>query len=239
MKIRDSINTRIRRFDEAIRGATTHRVALQLLREKKRWLCRNDLFYLCALTGNHKIAGLRDIFEPFCDEVSLMNWEITRFGIQPASEGMLVLDDVDMDEIARQRIYLCYRAFFKSTIVTKVHSLQLLLNFPDIRICLGHNKQDNSSDNLVAIKNFFKNTEVGVLFPECIPDGKEWGNLTGFSLANKTDYARSEDNIEAIGVGTEITGKHWDVAKKDDFVTEDTVLDLEEFFFEPLFCTIV
>lgn len=223
LKIRESINKRRNAFDKAIRSASTDRVALALLRDKKRWLCRNDLFYLCAITGNHKIAALPSIFEQFCDEVSLMNWEIVRCGLHPASEGMLAVDEVDSEDISRQRIYLCYRAFFKSTIVTKVHSLQLLLNFPNIRICLGHNKQDNSSDNLMAIKNFFRNTEVGKLFPECIPDGKEWGNLSGFSLANKTDYARSEDNIEAIGVGTEITGKHWDVAKKDDFVTEDSV----------------
>lgn len=223
LKIRESINSRVKSFDSAIRSATTERVALSLLREKKKWLCRNDLFYLCALTGNHKIAKMPEIFEQFCDEVSLMNWEIVRNGIHPPSEGMLELSEVDEALIARQRMYLCYRAFFKSTIVTKVHSLQLLLNFPNIRICLLHNKQDNSSDNLMAIKNFFRNTEVGKLFPECLPSGKEWGNLSGFSLANKTDFARSEENIEAIGVGTEITGKHWDVAKKDDMVTEDSI----------------
>lgn len=222
-RLRDSINTRVKKFNEAIRSASTERVAFALLIEKKRWLCRNDLFYLCALTGNHKIKDLPSIFQPFCDEVSLMNWEIVRNGIHPASEGMLTMDEVGEADIARQRIYLCYRAFFKSTIVTKVHSLQLLLNFPNIRICLLHNKQDNSSDNLMTIKNFFRSTEVGKLFPECIPDGKEWGNLSGFSLANKTDVARSEENIEAIGVGTEITGKHWDVAKKDDMVTEDSI----------------
>ncbi len=222
-KLRQSIEARVKRFDEAIRSASTERVAFSLLMDKKRWLCRNDLFYLCALTGNHKIKDLPSIFQPFCDEVSLMNWEIVRCGVQPASDGMLTLGEVDEADIRRQRIYLCYRAFFKSTIVTKVHSLQLLLNFPNIRICLLHNKQDNSSDNLMTIKNFFRSTEVGRLFPECIPGGKEWGNLSGFSLANKTDVARSEENIEAIGVGTEITGKHWDVAKKDDMVTEDSI----------------
>jgi len=225
LKIRESINKRVKRFNEAIRSASNDRVAFQLLIDKKRWLCRNDLFYLCALTGNHKIKDLPSIFEPFCDEVSLQNFEIVRCGIHPASEGMLSINEaVDSpDELARQRIYLCYRAFFKSTIVTKVHSLQLLLNFPNIRICLLHNKQDNSSDNLMTIKNYFRSTEVGRLFPECVPQGKEWGNLSGFSLANKTDIARSEENIEAIGVGTEITGKHWDIAKKDDMVTEDSI----------------
>jgi hypothetical protein len=224
IKIRQSIEARVKRFDEAIRSARSEKVALQLLRDKKRWLCRNDLFYLCALTGNHKISTLPSVFVPFCDEVSLMNWKIIQLGMFNPSDGMLRIDEVaDIEDLFEQRLYLCYRAFFKSTILTKVHSLQLLLNFPNIRICLLHNKQDNSSDNLITIKNFFRSTEVGVLFPECIPDGKEWGNLSGFSLANKTDISRSEESIEAIGVGTEITGRHWDVAKKDDMVTEDSI----------------
>lgn len=227
-KLRSSINRVSAAYDRAIKTATSDKVAVLLLREKKRWLCRNDLFYLCGLTGNHKIWELPSIFQPFCDEVSLMNWEVVRCNLHPASDGMLPLSSVDVSEISRQRIYLCYRAFFKSTIVTKVHSLQLLLNFPNIRICLLHNKQDNSSDNLMTIKNFFRSTPVGTLFPECIPSGKEWGNLSGFSLANKIDVARSEENIEAIGVGTEITGKHWDVAKKDDMVTEDSVTTEEQ-----------
>jgi hypothetical protein len=191
IKIRQSIEARVKRFDEAIRSARSEKVALQLLRDKKRWLCRNDLFYLCALTGNHKISTLPSVFVPFCDEVSLMNWKIIQLGMFNPSDGMLRIDEVaDIEDLFEQRLYLCYRAFFKSTILTKVHSLQLLLNFPNIRICLLHNKQDNSSDNLITIKNFFRSTEVGVLFPECIPDGKEWGNLSGFSLANKTDISR-------------------------------------------------
>jgi hypothetical protein len=227
-KLRSAINTVSASYDRVIKSASSEKVALLLLREKKRWLCRNDLFYLCGVTGNTRISQMPEIFQPFCDEVSLMNWEVVRCGLHPKSEEMVRVQDVDSDEIARQRMYLCYRAFFKSTIVTKVHSLQLLLNFPNIRICLLHNKQDNSSDNLMTIKNFFRSTEVGKLFPECIPSGKEWGNLSGFSLANKTDVARSEENIEAIGVGTEITGKHWDVAKKDDMVTEDSVTTEEQ-----------
>ena len=200
-----------------------------LLREKKQWLCRNDLFYLCCLVGNHEIRRLRDVFEPFCDEVSLMNWRVVELGIQPPFLNMLKADEVDKyDDYNMQRLYICHRGYYKTTIVTKVHSLQLLLNFPNIRMVLVHNKQDNSSDNLRTVKEYFLSTEVGRLFPEYIPSGKEWGNLSGFSVACKTDIARSEDTIEAIGVGTEITGRHWDVAKKDDLVVEDSVTTDEQ-----------
>lgn len=228
-KIRQSIEAKVRKFDQAIKASSSDKIALEILRDKKRWFCRNDLFYLCCLTGNHEIKKLRDVFEPFCDEVSLMNWKITKLGVQPPSEGMLSQDEVDdYRDYNMQRLYICYRGFFKTTIVTKVHSLQLLLNFPNIRMVLVHNKQDNSSDNLRTIKEYFLSTEVGRLFPEYLPSGKDWGNLSGFSVACKTDIARSEDTIEAIGVGTEITGRHWDVAKKDDLVTEDSVTTEEQ-----------
>ncbi|MEK7140315.1 MAG: hypothetical protein AAB815_00865 [Patescibacteria group bacterium] len=226
-KLRESINAKVRLFDRAIKSASSDRIAIELLREKKRWLCRNDLFYLCCLTGNHEIRKLASVFEPFCDEVSLMNWNIVRLGIQPANKDMLSIFDVG-DEFDNQRLYICHRGYYKTTIVTKVHSLQLLLNFPNIRMVLVHNKQDNSSDNLRTIKEYFLSTEIGRLFPEYIPPGKEWGNLSGFSVACKKDISRSEDSIEAIGVGTEITGRHWDVAKKDDLVTEDSVTTDEQ-----------
>lgn len=228
-KLRQAINDKVRSFDRAIKAASSDKIALALIREKKRWLCRNDLFYLCYLTGNHEIKKLPSVFQGFCDEVSLMNWRIVQLGIHSPSENMLSIDSIGMpDDYNMQRLYLCHRAFYKTTIVTKVHSLQLLLNFPNIRLVLVHNKQDNSSDNLRTIKEYFLSTSIKQLFPEYIPPGKEWGNLSGFSVACKTDISRSEDSVEAIGVGTEITGRHWDVAKKDDLVTEDSVTTDEQ-----------
>ena len=232
LKIRKSIEARVKKFDEAICSAKSERVASLLLRDKKRWLCRNDLFYLCCLTGNRKIAVLPEVFRDYCDEVSLMNWLLVYKEIFPPSEGMLevknITDDPDKD-FWYQRLYLCHRGFFKTTINIKVHSLQLLLNFPNIKICLLHNKQENSSANLCTIKDYFTETYVRTIFPEFIPVGadgqisKEWGNLRSFSVANRTDVTRSEDSVEAIGEGTEITGRHWDIAKKDDIVTQDSV----------------
>ena len=227
INLRKAINDVSERYDLAIAEAKSDKVALVLLREKKRFLCRNDLFYLCKITGNDKIAENPEYYEPFCDEVSLMNWQVVRKGIQPKHPEMLKIEDVtdtpDEDLKFVQRLYLAYRTFYKTTIISKVHSLQLLLNFPNIHFPLVHNKQENASDNLVAIKNYFLTTEIGKLFPEYIPEGKEWGNMSGFSVAVRTDWGRTEENIEAIGVDTEITGRHWQLAKKNDLVTDKSV----------------
>lgn len=229
IRIRKYINEVVKDYDKVIKKATSDRVALELLREKKRWLCRNDLFYLAGIVGNDKVVSRPEIFQEFCDEVSLISFNLVRLGVFGASEGMIGWRDVaDESDYSKERLYLAYRAFYKTTIVTKVSTCQLLLNFPDIRIVLSHNKQENSSDNLMTIKNYFLNSELKLLFPECLPRGKDWGNLGGFSLANKKDYSRTEDSVEAIGIGTEITGRHWDVAKKNDLVTEDTVTTEEQ-----------
>lgn len=225
LKLRQSIEAYSQRFNNAIREANDEVVARQLFLDKKRWLCKNDLYYLCCITGNEKIAMYPEFYKSFCDEVSLMNWQVVRLGIQKPNSDMLKFEEVtdNLDDLVMQRLYLCYRTFYKTTIITKVHSLQLLLNFPNIHICLAHNKQENSSDNLVTVKNYFLTTEIRNLFPEYIPKGKDWGNMSGFSVATRKDWSRSEENIEAVGVDTEITGRHYQIAKKNDLVTEKSV----------------
>ena len=239
--LRDLINKRIKVFQEVICDCKTKGARSYYLKEYKRWLCRNDLFFLTCVTGHEKIAEWGDFYKPFCDEVSLMNWKVTELKIHVPSEMMLPHPGI---EIPMQRLYLRYRGYYKTTIVTICHTAQLLLNFNNIHVVLCHNKQRTSSDNLVAIKNLFLNRpslspetkkmidEVyGVkshftirdLFPECIPPGKEWGSAEKFSLHNRTDWQRPEDSVEAVGVDTEITGGHWQIAKKNDLVTEKSV----------------
>ena len=227
LKLRESIESKKSAFDEAIKSAKSDNVALELLRDKKRFLCQNDLFYLCCLTGNDQIARYPEYYREFCDEVSLMNWKIVNIGMHKPNMYMLpvseVSDDLGKDLGYFQRIYLCYRAFYKTTIVSKVHSLQLILNFPNIHILLAHNVEANASANLVAIKNYFLTTDLKYLFPKYIPKTKEWGNMTSFSVATRTDWGRDEHTLMAVGVDTQITGGHWQVAKFNDLVTQDSV----------------
>jgi phage terminase large subunit-like protein len=233
LTLRKSIEEYSWRFDEEIRKASSEKIALEALRMKKRWLCKNDLYYLACLTGHDNIGKWPSIYQPFCDEVSLQTWRVADLGLCEADEDLMpidkVTDDRDNDMNFMKRLFLCYRAFYKTSIITKIHSLQLLLNYPNIHLVLCHNKQENSSDNLVAVKNYFTNTEIGRLFSHCVPPGKEWGNASGFSLKNRTDWgAKTEDNIEAVGVDTEVTGRHWTLAKKNDLVTEKSVTTEEQ-----------
>lgn len=231
IKLRENIDKQVEILDSRILEASSEKLSKILLDDKKRWLCRNDLFYLCGVLGYNEITKYPNYYRPVCDEVSLMNWNIIRLGIQPPSYEMLTIDNVtdNIEDLKYlERLYLCHRTFYKTTIITKAHTVQLLLNFPNIHIVLCHNKQSNSSANLVAIKNSFLTTKIKDLFPECIPSGKEWGNMTSFSLANRTDLTREEHNLMAVGVDTEITGGHWQIAKKNDLVTQDSVNTREQ-----------
>jgi len=231
--LRESINERIYLFDEDIRRSSSEKVAKDVLQEKKRWLCKNDLYFLACYTGHDNIAKWPEIYQSFCEEISLMTWRVVELGLCKTNEDLLpihkVTDDWNTDLDFMKRLILCYRAYYKTTVITKLHSLQLLLNFPDIHLVLCHNKQENASDNLVAVKNYFLNTDIGRLFSHCVPDGKEWGNASGFSLKNREDWgSKTEDNIEAVGVDTEVTGRHWTLAKKNDLVTEKSVTTEEQ-----------
>ena len=231
LKLRQSINETLKKWDDEIdsqaREGKSDNFLLALIRARNRWRCRNDLLYLCEIVGQDKVVSIPRYYEPFCDEVSLMNWQVLRLGLHPPNEDILpienVTDNPEKDLERLQRLYLCFRTFWKTTIISKVHSIQLLINFNNIHIVLAHNKQENASALLVAIKNMFLTTSLKYWFPECIPQTKEWGSMSEFSLANRTDWGREEQSIEAIGVDTEITGGHWQVAKKNDLVTEKSV----------------
>ena len=201
---------------------------LKLL-EQARWNCQNDLYALGLLTGHTKFID--PFHRDFCDMVSLMNWQIVYKGIMPKSDRMLDIDEVvdNPEELGKmQRLFLMFRSAFKTTIVTKLHTIQLLLNFPELHIAITHNTQINASDNLESVKNLFLSSKLRILYPEYLPSSKDWGNKTGFSVAKRRNYTMNGDNVEAIGIGTEVTGRKYHIFKNDDIVTEKSVTNAEQ-----------
>lgn len=228
-KLRKAITGRILEFDEVIASASNAVVGAKLVRDKKRWLCRNDLFFLGQVTGHTKFID--PFHRDLCEKVSLMNWQIVNLGIMPPSEDMLGINEVvdKTDELGKlQRLFLLFRSAFKTTIITKLHTAQLLLNFPDLHIAISHNTQINASDNLVSVKNLFQTTKIKDWFPEYVPKTRDWGNASGFSVACRKNYTMTGDNVEAIGIGTEVTGRKYHIFKNDDIVTDKSVTNEEQ-----------
>lgn len=188
-----------------------------------RWLCRNDLYALAKFTGHNKL--ITRFHRPLCDQVSLMNWKIIEQNIlPPPPKDYNMLSFKEVGELPQpQRLFLLFRSAFKTTIDITLHTIQLLLIFPEIHIALSHNTQVNASDILEGIKNLFLNTMLKDYFPEYVPEAKDWGNKTGFSVACRKGYIMKGDNVEAIGIGTEVTGRKYHIFKNDDIVTEKSV----------------
>lgn len=229
IKLRQTIEEKVKKWDIAIGSASSEKIGLRLLRDKERWLCRNDLYYLATFTGHNKL--IKRFHKPLCDSISLVNWKLVHLGIMPASENMLKNEEVvdSPEELgSNQRLFLLFRSAFKTTLDITLHTIQLLLNFPEIHIALCHNTQVNASDILEGIKNLFLTSKLSQIFPEYIPNSSEWGNKTGFSVACRKNYIMKGDNVEAIGIGTEVTGRKYHTFKNDDIVTEKSVTNEEQ-----------
>lgn len=135
--------------------------------------------------------------------------------------------NVDTDEQIRN-LWLWSRGFFKTTLITECHSVYLILNNPDIRMLLVSNTISISESMLKNIKgHFMSNVALRHFFPEFCPKpntvGKiEFGTDQDFTVLCRV-LVRKEPTMMVAGVGTNLTGLHFDYIKCDDLVTKDSV----------------
>lgn len=127
-----------------------------------------------------------------------------------------------------RRLWLWSRGFFKTTLITECHSVYLILNNPNIRMLLCSNTISVAEDMLKNIKNhFIGNVALRHFFKEFCPlpntVGKiEFGTGQDFTVPCRK-IMRKEPTMMVAGVGTNLTGLHFDYMKLDDLVTKDSV----------------
>ena len=135
---------------------------------------------------------------------------------------------IDKETITR-KLWLWSRGFFKTTIITQAHSLWLILNNPDIRILLVSYTLDVAKKMMREIKSpFVDNDDFRFFFREFCPQtntvGKiEFGTSEEFTVLNRVKKFLKEPTMMCAGVGTNLTGLHFDYMKIDDLVTRDAV----------------
>ncbi len=130
---------------------------------------------------------------------------------------------------SKKRLWLWPRGFFKTSIINVGHTIQLILNNPNIRILLAMSTLDNAKEKLAEIKSqFLFNEHFRFLFPEFCPKSGDWGTQIAVTVPNRTDFTKAEGTIEAVGTEQKITGRHYDYLKKDDLVTPETVTTEEQ-----------
>ena len=168
-----------------------------------RELCLNSLYFLCKCILKYD--------EPFYT-----------VGMSPGFHGPLCKSLDEIKEPYGRRLDLWPRGHLKTHIVTVGKSIQDYLRNHDTRILFIGSNEDNSSKNLRAVKYHFENnTLLHWIFPECIPNtrGDIWAET---SIVLPREHNLPETTFKAIGVGTRITGWHFDVIIKDDLIDEKT-----------------
>lgn len=135
----------------------------------------------------------------------------------------------EFDINSLKRIWLWARGHLKTTIVSYVHTIQLILIDPNIRILIMHHKLEKAKDILRVIKNhFIVNEEFRWCFPEYCPIPNKmgdviWDTSERITVPNRSKYELQEPTIDVSGVDSLKTGGHYDYMKKDDMATEDSV----------------
>ncbi len=138
----------------------------------------------------------------------------------------------------RRCVVIIPRSWFKSTLVSISYPIWRAINDPNVRVLIAQNSYDNACKKLQAIAGVFEKNELfRALYAEVLPDSScRWTNEC---LEVKRTKAHPEGTFEAVGVGTTVTSRHYDViieddtvcAKKDDMtgiLQQPTQMDIEK-----------
>lgn len=209
---------------------------------RRRHRARTDLLWLC----NH-VLGYRDVSERVHGPIlhalqkfpGATEFHKTEQDFAEALQGKVMwepkcaLQELPPNECSlghRKILILFPRGHLKSTVSTIAHSVQWIINYPNVRILITTATEALGIDFVRQIKeHFLINEKFRYLFPELCPksnDGKvlELGNQNGFMVAGrdngnlKLGPGGKDLTVRMSTVGSAITGYHGDVFKPDDMV---------------------
>lgn len=204
---------------------------IEKLRET-RWKCRTDLKFLCNF-----VLGMPDVSEDVhrpvldhlqqfplppredwdkYDRIEKGRWEYTPFR-----------DIMDL-EGKRRMLLLDSRGFLKSSINCVAHTIQWIINYPDIAIMIMQANGDKANMVVSEIKqHFVGNDKFRALFPELCPTKRvwEWGRQDSFTVEDKRFgnprgglKQHKEPTVMATSIERGLSGIHVDVIKCSDIV---------------------
>jgi len=125
-------------------------------------------------------------------------------------------------EYDNRRLLLAPRGWFKTSNNVYAHTVQLILNFPDITTLWLHASQEVLEPILDLVKRaFWKNKVMRYYFPEfCVrEDAREFGTQTAFNSPARTRWTASP-TVGIGGIESIRTGMHYHWIKFTDIVDE-------------------
>lgn len=194
-----------------------------------RWRARTDLLFLCNEILNYRDVcesvhgGLIDRLQKFARPLTKEDRrKFDRF----ENGRWLYTPIVPMQKLPGKRrlLVLDFRGALKSTINVIAHSIQWIINYPDIAILIVQSTSDKAEALLSEIKRHFQaNPRFRQLFPEHCPQRRinEWGTQAAFTTEARTSgCTRKEPTVMAVGIETGSAGYHFDVIKFSDIVEQ-------------------
>ncbi len=185
-----------------------------LARTDLRWLCHNILGFTDVV--DHAHGPIIDDLQQFYGRSEIINTQ--RLKVM-RSKPKVPLWDLPGQ---KQHLLLYPRGHLKTTLNCIAHSIQWMLNYPDIRILVTTATEDLATDIVIGIASQFElNEQMRFFFPEYCPKrGKKLGNTEGFTLPNRTDITKKESTLSIITATSSMAGPHYDVIKHSDVIDQ-------------------
>ena len=189
---------------------------------------RTDLLWLCR-----EVLRYRDVDDsvhgPICAKLQQFHGGtdvIDRHGILKTKEYK---PSVPLWELTgpRKRLFLDPRGHLKTTIITISHTIQWILNYPDVRVLISTATGDLAERIMTEILAHFRwNEYFRFLFPDFCPNAKkaaDFGNKAAFTVPNRERKWLKEPTVSISTVGKTIAGGHYEVEKCSDMVDKENI----------------
>lgn len=202
-----------------------------------RWKARTDLLWLC-----HKILDFdrvnAKVHGPMLD--SLQQFKMPTKDEAKAKDlikGPNYFEYTPGDpyielEGPRRKVLLFSRGYYKTSTNTIAHTIQWLLNYPQMAIATLFSTDDKAKRVLAPIRSAFQtNEKLRDLFPDYCPSrakANDFGNSESFTLANRDALlkrlhlpVRVEPSVMSQSLEKSKAGYHFDLIKCSDIVDEN------------------
>lgn len=205
----------------------TKSAKIELIR-KLRWRARTDLLFLC-----NNVLGYTLVNEEVHGPILGM---LQKFPV-PSDDEALKHDQFDLKTgvwryrpikpltallCTNRNLILDPRGFYKTSVNTMAHTIQWVLNYPDVAIAIIQSNGEKAAIFLDEIKQHFKYNETfRELFPEHVPQRaiEDWGTKEALiTEARSRGTIRREPTILATALDKGGAGLHVDVMKFSDIV---------------------
>jgi len=221
--------------------ATTQQMRTQLNMEEllRRWehakiirnKARRSLVFLCNYILGYKdviwtAKGSGDVHEEIME--NLQKFPHNAQDVLDNHGQCTVIPNKPLWELEgpRNTLILYPRGHLKTTIITIAHTIQWIINYPNVRILISTATGDQCKKMLLEIKSHFQfNKQFRHWFADFCPPAKkaaDFGSQEEFTVPNRTVH-RKEPTVSTCSVGKVIAGSHYEVIKNSDLVDKENV----------------